>query len=99
MQEHFADRDEAGKLNIAEVTFRSGGRTRWHSHSCDQLLVVTGGHGVIATEHERFEIRAGDVVLVPAGERHWHGPQPGSELTHISVLLDGEDDIYESVGE
>lgn len=99
MQEHFADRDEARKPNVAEVTFRPQGRTRWHSHDGDQRLVVTGGHGITASEHERIEVRAGDVVIVPAGERHFHGPQPGAEFTHLSILLGGEDQIYESFEE
>jgi quercetin dioxygenase-like cupin family protein len=99
MREYFADRDEAGELNVAEVTFRPQGRTRWHSHDGDQLLVVTGGYGIIANERERIEVRTGDVVLVSAGERHWHGPQPGAEFTHISVLLGGADQIFEPVQE
>lgn len=96
MQEHFGPGD-AELLGVAEVTFAPGGRTRWHAHDADQLLVVTGGHGIIANESERLEVRAGDVVLVPAGERHWHGPQAGAEFTHISILTPGEDHIGESV--
>lgn len=96
MHEHVSDGD-AQLLHVAEVTFAPGGRTRWHAHDADQLLVVTGGHGIVATERERFDVRAGDVVFVAAGERHWHGPQPGAQFTHISILTTGEDHIDESV--
>lgn len=95
MQQYFESGSEI--LDVAEVTFGPDGRTRWHSHDGDQLLIVTGGHGIIANETASFEVRAGDVVLVPAGERHWHGPQPGAEFSHISVLTPGEDHIGESV--
>jgi hypothetical protein len=37
-------------------------------HSCDQILVVTSGSGMAATEHEQHEINVGDVVHVKAGE-------------------------------
>jgi quercetin dioxygenase-like cupin family protein len=38
------------------------------------------------------EIRPGDVVLFPAGEKHWHGATPTTAMTHIAIqeALDGE---------
>jgi quercetin dioxygenase-like cupin family protein len=38
------------------------------------------------------EIRAGDVVWIPAGEKHWHGAAPTTALTHIAIQehLDGK---------
>ena len=50
---------------------------------------MTHGRGIIATESEQIEITAGDVVLIPAGERHWHGAVPGGEMTHFSILTPG----------
>jgi quercetin dioxygenase-like cupin family protein len=29
-------------------------------------------------------------VLIPAGERHWHGAEDGTSMTHLSILLPGE---------
>ena len=31
------------------------------------------------------EIRAGDVVWIPPGEKHWHGAGPDTAMTHLSI--------------
>jgi hypothetical protein len=31
------------------------------------------------------EIRPGDVVWFPPGEKHWHGASPTTAMTHIAV--------------
>ena len=56
------------------VTFEPGARTAWHTHPLGQRLIVTAGSGwaQCAGESTR-EIRAGDVVGCPPGEKHWHG--------------------------
>ena len=32
------------------------------------------------------EIRPGDVVWCPPGEKHWHGATPTTAMTHIAIL-------------
>jgi quercetin dioxygenase-like cupin family protein len=97
-RQSFATDDTAELLRVNSVTFRSGARNRLHHHAVDQVLIVTHGRGFIATETVRFEIEAGDVVLIPAGEPHWHGAQPGDELTHFSILTPGQLTIDETDG-
>jgi quercetin dioxygenase-like cupin family protein len=82
--------DEARDLRVTEVTFRDGARNRLHSHTTDQLLVITAGEGIVATEREQREVRAGDIAHIPAGERHWHGARPGADMTHLSILGNGK---------
>ena len=38
------------------------------------------------------EIRPGDVVWFPPGEKHWHGASPTTAMTHIAIQeqLDGK---------
>ena len=38
------------------------------------------------------EIRPGDVIWFPAGEKHWHGATANSSMTHIAIAeaLDGK---------
>ena len=58
----------------ASVTFEPGARTAWHTHPLGQTLIVTAGCG--RTQHwggPIEEIRPGDVVWIPPGEKHWHG--------------------------
>ena len=68
------------------VTFEPGARTRWHTHPLGQVLIVTSGLG----RAQRWggpveEIRPGDVVWFPPGEKHWHGASETAAMTHIAV--------------
>ena len=68
------------------VTFEPGARTAWHSHPRGQILIVTAGTGRVQRWGDPIEeIRAGDVVRIPAGQKHWHGASPQSSMTHIAM--------------
>ena len=71
------------------VNFRAGATTGWHTHDCDQILVVTSGRGMVATDKEEREITVDDVVHIKAGERHWHGAKADSPMSHITVTTVG----------
>lgn len=87
---------DAELLRVTAVTFENGARNRWHRHTTDQVLVVTEGRGIVATGAEELRVGPGDVVFVPAGERHWHGAEPGERFTHLSILTPGEMTIDEA---
>jgi quercetin dioxygenase-like cupin family protein len=58
-----------------------------------QTLIVTAGCGWAQKwGGAREEIRPGDVVWFPAGEKHWHGATATTGMTHIAVQekLDGK---------
>ena len=68
------------------VTFEPRARTAWHTHPKGQILIVTAGSGRVQREGEPFEeIRPGDVVLIPAGEKHWHGASAIAAMTHVAI--------------
>jgi len=71
------------------VNFGRGATTGWHAHTCDQILVITAGSGVVATEQEEREITVGDVVHIKAGERHWHGSKANTTMSHITITTAG----------
>ena len=71
------------------VNFSQGCTTGWHTHTCDQILVVTSGAGMVANEHEQHEINVGDVVHIKAGERHWHGAKADTTMGHITITAVG----------
>ncbi|AWU92955.1 (R)-mandelonitrile lyase [Azospirillum ramasamyi] len=77
----------------ASVTFEPGARTAWHTHPLGQTLVVTAGVGRVQREGGPVEeIRPGDVIWFPPGEKHWHGASPTTFMTHIAIQeqLDGK---------
>ena len=77
----------------AIVTFEPGARTAWHTHPLGQTLIVTAGCGRAQREGGPIEeIRPGDIVWFPPGEKHWHGASPTTALTHIAIQeqLDGK---------
>jgi 4-carboxymuconolactone decarboxylase len=68
------------------VAFEPGARTAWHTHPAGQTLIVTAGVGRVQRwDAAAEEIRAGDVVWIPAGVKHWHGAAPTSAMTHIAL--------------
>jgi quercetin dioxygenase-like cupin family protein len=74
------------------VTFEPGARTAWHTHPLGQMLIVTFGRGWAQRDGGPVEeIRPGDVVWFPPGEKHWHGATATSAMTHIAIqeALDG----------
>lgn len=77
-------------IRVTSVTFRDGARNRFHRHTCDQILIVVEGRGVIATTQETTEVERGDVIVIPAGDLHWHGALPGETFTHLSIITPHE---------
>jgi quercetin dioxygenase-like cupin family protein len=80
------------RLVVNRVSFEPGARTNWHSHPFGQTLYVVAGLGLVQKEGEAVrEIRPGDVVWIPPGEKHWHGGSPTNGMTHLAMqeALDG----------
>jgi 4-carboxymuconolactone decarboxylase len=68
------------------VTFDPGARTAWHTHPLGQTLIVTAGTGRVQRWGDPVEeIRQGDVVWIPPGQKHWHGAAPNTAMTHIAI--------------
>jgi quercetin dioxygenase-like cupin family protein len=77
---------DPARVVSASVTFEPGARTAWHTHPLGQTLIVTAGCG----RAQRWggpieEIRPGDVIWFPPGEKHWHGATPTTAMTHIAI--------------
>ena len=82
----FLNADDPSRATGASVTFEPGARTAWHTHPLGQTLIVTAGCGRVQREGGPIEeIRPGDVVWFPPGEKHWHGASPTTSMTHIAI--------------
>lgn len=84
--------EDPGRVAGASVTFEPGARTAWHTHPLGQTLLITSGLGRIQREGGPIkEVRPGDVVWFPAGEKHWHGASPETAMTHLAVQEQQDD--------
>jgi quercetin dioxygenase-like cupin family protein len=73
-------------LVSARVAFEPGARTAWHTHPLGQTLYVISGVGRAQSKGGPIrEIRAGDTVWIPPGEKHWHGASPKNAMVHIAM--------------
>ena len=73
-------------VTVSLVRFTDGARNRRHVHTADQILYITEGEGIVATDDHEHRVSAGDIVHVTAGEVHWHGAAPGESMAHLSIL-------------
>lgn len=80
---------------IGNVTFEPGCRNHWHIHRADrgggQMLIVTAGEGWYQEwGREPRKLKAGDMVHIPAGVKHWHGAAADAWFQHLALEVPGE---------
>lgn len=93
----YVDDTIGAHLRLTLVKFSPGGRTTWHTHAFEQGLLIVEGDGIVATETAEHRVGPGDIVIVPAGEKHWHGGTETSAMAHISITTPGETTVLEPV--
>jgi 4-carboxymuconolactone decarboxylase len=86
-------REESGELRLIVATFESSGHNTPHTHSFDQVLYTLSGEGFVTTGEKRIVVKTGDVAVIPAGERHWHGAINEQSLVQLSVGVPGTSDF------
>lgn len=74
------------RFMIRQVNFDHGVRNKFHSHTIEQILIVTEGQGIVATDEEEINVGIGDIIFIPAGEKHWHGAAKGATFSHLYVM-------------
>ena len=82
---------DSKEFTVNIVNFGKEVRNKFHAHDSEQILIVTAGTGIVATKKEERVVTEGDVVLIPAGEKHWHGATKDSEFSHIYVTRAGSE--------
>lgn len=85
---------------LANVTFEPGCRNNWHIHHATsgggQILICTAGEGWYQEKNKApVSLRAGTVITIPAGVKHWHGAKKDSWFAHIAVEVPGQDTYNE----
>jgi quercetin dioxygenase-like cupin family protein len=78
---------EPSRMTVALVRFTPGARSNWHSHAVGQTLHVTEGVGLVGTrDGQVVRVRAGDTVVCPPDEEHWHGAAADTFMSHLAML-------------
>jgi quercetin dioxygenase-like cupin family protein len=85
-------------LRVTAVTFKDGARNQRHTHSTDQVLVVTSGEGFVASDDETLTLGMGDVAFIEKNTPHWHGARSNRDFTHLSILTPGHMEILGESG-
>lgn len=75
------------RMTVALVRFTPGARTNWHRHAVGQTLHVTEGVGLVGIrDGSVVRIHAGETVVCPPDEDHWHGAAAGTFMSHLAML-------------
>ena len=75
------------RMSVTLVRFTPGAHTNWHRHAVGQTLHVTEGVGLVGTRDGTvFRIHAGETVLCPPDEDHWHGAAAETFMSHLAML-------------
>ena len=78
---------EPSLMSVSLVRFTPGARTNWHRHAVGQTLHVTEGVGLVGTrDGSVVRVRAGDTVICPPDEEHWHGAAADTFMSHLAML-------------
>ena len=74
-------------LPMSNVTFEPGCRNNWHiHHGARQILICVSGRGWYQEWGKpAVALKAGDVVDIPEGVKHWHGAQKDSWFQHLAT--------------
>ena len=83
-------------IGFMNVTFEPGCRNNWHIHKSKsgggQVLICTAGYGYYQEEGKEVQkLSPGDIVVIPANVKHWHGARPDSWFSHIAVEVPGKE--------
>jgi quercetin dioxygenase-like cupin family protein len=75
------------RMTVALVRFTPGARTNWHSHAVGQTLHVTEGVGLVGIrDGSVVRIHAGETIVCPPDEQHWHGAASDTFMSHLALL-------------
>ena len=82
--------ESEGELRVAVVNFSPGAVNVFHTHTFNQILYVTEGTGIVATESDEITVTPGTFIFIPAGESHWHGATKDAAFSHLFMNPPGE---------
>ncbi len=79
--------DDNVDVDVSNVTFEPGCHNHWHKHlNGYQILLATAGRGWYQEAGKPAQLlNPGDVVVIHAGVKHWHGATKDSWFSHVAI--------------
>lgn len=79
--------DDNVDVDVSNVTFEPGCHNHWHKHlNGYQILLATAGQGWYQEAGKPAQLlNPGDVVVIHAGVKHWHGATKDSWFSHVAI--------------
>ena len=59
-----------GYKNIFTWQDKKGTVYNWHTHPYEEVRIMLEGEMIIETKNKKYHLKKGDILKVPAGERH-----------------------------
>lgn len=78
--------DSINTVDVGNVTFEPGARSKWHLHPAGQILLATGGVGYYQEKGQaKIILRKGDSIKCPANVPHWHGASADTTFSQVAI--------------
>lgn len=82
-------KEEKTIQGYTNVTFEPGCRNNWHiHHGSHQILICVAGRGWYQEWGKApIALKAGDIIDIPEGVKHWHGAQADAWFQHLATQV------------
>ena len=78
--------DGAGNFHMRHFEVAPGGHSPHHSHDYEHEVLILSGSGTVRSQQGDRPCKAGDVVFVPANEKHQFVNAGSEPLTFICLI-------------
>jgi len=73
-------------IQVGNVSFEPGARTKWHYHPAGQILLALDGLGYYQEKGSpKRLLRKGDVIKCSPNIPHWHGASPEQHFIQVAI--------------
>lgn len=86
MRRVIAEKEGAENFVMRVFEVEPGGNTPLHSHAWEHEIFILSGGGIVVDQSGENEVKPGDVVFVPGGEKHQF-KNPGHEPLEFICLI------------
>jgi len=85
--------DEGPHFAMRRFTMKPGGSMPRHTNAVEHEQYVLQGRARIAIGDEEYDVRAGDVVFIPAGVPHWYRNTGDEDFVFLCLVPNLPDEI------